>query len=143
MSRKYLPRSVWSFPSMRFPFSLFEENADEGWLQDFSDPSGLSVYEDEKSVFIEAALPGLKSDEIEMTFEKGVLWIKAEKKEEVDDKNKKFYRKATSTFSYRVAVPGDVDENREPEAIYADGMLNVTFAKSKKHEPKKIQIKKK
>ena len=127
---------------MRFPFSLFEENEDEGWLQDFSDPSGLSVYEDENNVFVEAALPGLKAEEIEMTFEKGILWIKAEKKEEAEDKSKKFYRKATSTFSYRVAVPGDVDENREPEAVYSDGMLQVIFSKSKKHEPKKITIKK-
>ena len=127
---------------MRFPFSLFEENEDEGWLQDFSDPSGLSVYEDADNVFVEAALPGLRAEAIEMTFEKGILWIKAEKKDEVEDKNKKFYRKATSNFSYRVAIPGDVDENREPEAIYADGMLKVIFSKSKKHEPKKIQIKK-
>ena len=127
---------------MRFPFSLFEENEDEGWLQDFSDPSGLSVYEDKDSVYVEAALPGLKAEEIEMTFEKGILWIKAEKKEEIEDKSKKFYRKATSNFSYRVAVPGDVDENREPEAVYSDGMLQVIFSKSKKNEPKKIQIKK-
>ena len=127
---------------MRFPFSLFEENEDEGWLQDFSDPSGLSVYEDKDSVYVEAALPGLKAEEIEMTFEKGILWIKAEKKEEIEDKSKKFYRKATSNFSYRVAVPGDVDENREPEAVYSDGMLQVIFSKSKKNEPKKILIKK-
>ncbi len=142
MARKHLPRSVWSFPSMRFPFSLFEENEEEGWLQDFSDPSGLSVYEDKDNVFVEAALPGMKTEEIEMTFEKGILWIKAEKKEEVEDKNKKFYRKATSNFSYRVAVPGDVDENRDPEAVYADGILMVVFSKSKKNEPKKILIKK-
>lgn len=142
VTRKHLPRSVWSFPSMRFPFSLFEENEDEGWLQDFSDPSGLSVYEDDNHVYVEAALPGLKAEEIEMTFEKGVLWIKAERKEEVEDKNKKFYRKATSNFSYRVAVPGDVDENHEPEARFANGMLKVIFSKSKKIEPKKIQIKK-
>ena len=142
MSRKHLPRSVWSFPSMRFPFSLFEENEEEGWLQDFSDPSGLSVYEDENNVFVEASLPGLKAEEIEMTFEKGILWVKAEKKEEVEDKTKKYYRKATSAFSYRVSVPGDIDENREPEALFIDGMLKVIFSKSKKHEPKKIRIKK-
>ncbi len=142
MARKHLPRSVWSFPSMRFPFSLFEESEEEGWLQDFSDPSGLSVYEDENTITVEASLPGLKLDEIEMTFEKGVLWIKGEKSEEVEEKNKKYYRKATSSFSYRVAVPGDIDEHREPEALFANGMLKVIFSKTKTHEPKKIQIKK-
>ena len=54
----------------------------DGWLHEFSDLSGLSVSEDENHVFVEAALPGLKADEIEMTFDKGILWIKAEKKEE-------------------------------------------------------------
>ncbi len=142
MSRKHLPRSVWSFPSMRFPFSLFEENEEEGWLQDFSDPSGRSAYEDENNVFVEASLPGLKDEEIEMTFEKGILWGKSEKQEEVADKTKKYSRKATSAFAYRVSVPGDIDENREPEALFIDGMLKVIFSKSKKHEPKKIRIKK-
>ena len=142
MSRKHLPRTVWSFPSMRFPFSLFEENEEEGWLQDFSDPSGLSVSEDEHNVYIEAALPGIKTEEIEMTFERGTLWIKAEKKEEVEDKSKKFYRKATNTFSYRVAVPGEIEEHQQPEAVFKDGMLKITFPKTKKSEPKKIQIKK-
>ncbi|HKY99812.1 MAG TPA: Hsp20/alpha crystallin family protein [Rhabdochlamydiaceae bacterium] len=127
---------------MRFPFSLLDEGEEEGWLQDFSDPSGLSVYEDEKSITIEAALPGLNADEIEMTFDKGILWIKGEKKEEEKEKNKKYYRKAISTFSYRVAVPGDIDEQVEPDAVFKDGMLKVYFPKSTKTEPKKIGIKK-
>lgn len=142
MSRKHLPRSPWSFPTMRFPFSFLEEGDEEGWLQDFSDPSGLSVYEDEKNVIVEAALPGLKTDDIEMTFDKGILWIKGEKKEEEKGKDKKYYRKALSTFSYRVAVPGEIDEQVEPEALFKDGMLKVIFPKSSKREPKRIGIKK-
>jgi HSP20 family protein len=142
MSRKPLPRSAWSFPSVRFPFSLFEEGEDEAWLQDFSDPSGLSVSEDEQNVYVEAALPGIKADEIEMTFEKGVLWIKAERKDEQEDKGRKFYRKATNTFSYRIAIPGEVDEIQQPDATFINGMLKVAFPKTQKKEPKKIPIKK-
>jgi HSP20 family protein len=142
MRRKLVPRSMWSFPSLRFPFSLFEDSDEEGWLQDFSDPSGLSVSEDEHNVFIEAALPGLHSEEIEVTFDKGVLWVKGEKKEEGEEKNKKYYRKAVSTFSYRVAVPGNVDENQQPDAIFKNGILKISFAKAKKGEPRKIPVKK-
>ncbi len=140
MTRKPVPRSMWSFPSLRFPFSLLEENEDE-WVQDFSEPSGLSVSEDEDNVYVEAALPGIKPQDIEMTFEKGVLWIKAEKKEESQEKNKKYYRKSTSSFSYRVAVPGNVEENKHPEAVCKNGILQVTFTKTKKGEPTKIPIK--
>lgn len=130
-----------NYPAVRFPFSLFDESGEEGWLQDFSDPSGLSVSEDETNVYVEAALPGLQSHEIEMTFDKGVLWIKAEKKAVQESKNKKYYRKATSSFSYRVAVPGNIDESQQPEALFSNGMLHVTFPKTKQSEPKKIPIK--
>jgi len=136
MSRKNVP--AWSFP--RFPFSSMDENEEE-WMQDFTYPSGLSVFEDEQNVYIEAALPGIKPDEIEMTYDKGMLWIKAEKKEESRDKSKKYYRKATSTFSYHVAVPGNVDENKPPEAVCKNGVITVTFMKTKKAEPRKIPIK--
>jgi HSP20 family protein len=129
-----------SFPALRFPFSLFEDREDE-WLQDFSAPSGLSVSEDENHVYVEAALPGIDPSEVEMTFHKGMLWIKAEKKEESKDKNRKFYRKASSSFSYHVAVPGNVDENRPPEAICKQGIITVTFDKTKTAGPKKIPVK--
>lgn len=139
MSRKPVPRSFWSFPPTRFPFSLFDE--EESWLQEFSDTSGLSVYEDEQSVTIEAALPGIKPEEVEMTFDKGVLWIKALRKEEEKDKTRKFYRKAEGSFSYRIAVPGNVDESKQPDATCKNGILRVVFPKTQKHQPKKIPVK--
>lgn len=141
MSRKLIPGSHWSYPNLRFPFSLFEDHEEEGWLQSFSDSSGLSVSEDENHIYVEAAIPGIKPEEAEITFDKGVLWIRGEKKEESSDRNKKYYRKATTSFSYRVAVPGNVDEAQQPEATYKHGMLKVTFQKTKKSEPKKISIK--
>lgn len=140
MSRKMTPRSLWSFPMLRFP-SFFEEGEEEGWLENFSEPSGLSVSEDSAYVFVEAAVPGLKPDEIEMTFDKGILWIKGEKREETEEKTKKYYRKALSVFSYRIAVPGNIDESKQPEAICKNGVLYVTFYKASPSQPKKIPIK--
>lgn len=141
MSRKHPPRSAWSFPAVRFPFSALDESEEESWLKDFSDPSGLSVSEDDHHVYVEAALPGVSAQEIEMTFDKGILWIKAEKRELEEDKRKKYYRKATSSFSYRVAIPGEVSEQSEPEATFKNGMLKVTFPKTTKKESKRIPIK--
>jgi len=126
---------------LRFPFSIFEEGEEEGWMQDFSEPSGLSVSEDDNNVYIEAAVPGLKPDDIEMTFDKGILWIKGEKKEESENKNKKFYRKAMGTFSYRIAIPGNIDEAKLPEATCTHGVIRIVFPKTKLAQPKKIPIK--
>lgn len=131
-----------SAPRLRFPFS-FLENVEDDWdLQEFSSPSGLSVSEDDENVYIEAAMPGIRNDEIELIFDKNVLWIKGEKREEVEDKKRKFYRKAMRNFSYRISVPGDIDETKEPEAICKNGVLKVSFKKAKKGSTsKKILIK--
>src|SRR3989344_6381047 len=117
------------------------------WLDDddwssFLPSSGLTVSEDENHVYVEAAVPGLDADKVDVTFEKGVLWIRGQKQEEEKDEKKKFYRKASSAFSYRLAVPGDIDESKEPEAVCKNGIMKVTFAKKPEVQPKKIAVKK-
>lgn len=132
--KKLESRSFWK---SRHPFS-FLENIDDDWdLKEFSSPSGLSVSEDDQHVCVEAAVPGIRPDEIEMIYDKGILWIKAEKKEETEDKKRKFYRKAMSAFSYRIAVPGDIDEGKQPEATCKNGVLTVLFTKTNGGLPKK------
>jgi len=46
---------------------------------------------------------------------------------EEETKEKKYYRKATSSFSYRVAVPGEIDQNKEPYASCRNGVMTVTL----------------
>jgi HSP20 family protein len=131
-----IPRSFFSSP--RLP-SFFEE--DDSWLS-LPHSSGLTVSEDDKNVYVEAAVPGLSSEEIEVTFDKGTLWIKGDHKEEEHDKKKKFYRKASSAFSYHVTVPGDIDTSSDPEVTYKDGMVKVSFAKMPEVQPRKLAVKK-
>lgn len=133
-------RPFWPFQRQRPSFS-FLENIDDDWdLHDFTNSSGLSISEDSDHVFVEAAIPGIISTEVDMTYDKGILWIKAEKQEE-EQKKRKYYRKALATFSYRVAVPGEIDEAKDPEAICKNGVLKVTFRKKHKGLSKKIPIK--
>lgn len=100
--------------------------------------NGLSVSEDEQNIYIEAAVPGVDAKDVDVTFNKGVVTIRAEKKEE--EKSKKFRRKATSSFYYQVA-PGDVDMEKEPKAVYQNGVMKVTFPKPQESKPKKIAVK--
>lgn len=125
-------------PFWRFPTLSNSWDDDDDWGLRTSLPSGLSISEDEKNVYIEAAVPGVDPKEIEVTVDKGVVWIKGESKQE--EKNKKYYRKAASSFSYRVAVPGDIDPNGEPQAAVKNGVMKVTFAKSPAAQPKKISV---
>ncbi len=128
-----VPNWFLDFPRMR---NLFEEEVGVDTEGKFI--SGLAVSEDDKNVYVEAALPGVDPKEVEVTFDKGVIWVKGEKKEE--EKGKKFYRKATRVFSYRLSVPGDVDLEAEPEAVQENGVVKLIFAKTKAVQPKKIAV---
>jgi HSP20 family protein len=131
-----VPRSFWSMPS-RLP-SIFD---DEDW-QSFAPSSGLTVSEDDKHVYVEAAVPGLDPDKIEVTYDKGVLWVRGNQESEENNKARKFYRKASASFSYRVAVPGNIDDKAEPEAVCKNGVMKVTFNKVPETQPKKLTVKK-
>lgn len=127
-----VPRSYWSWPSL-----LDDMNDDWGFMS--NTPSGLSVAEDDKSVFVEAAVPGVKAEDIDITFEKGMLRILAESKKE-EKEGRKYFRRSQSSFSYQMSIPNDVDVNTDPQTHYEDGVLTITFAKSAKAQPKKIAV---
>jgi len=122
------------------PMSLVEDE-DEFWpTLSKMNASDLSVYEDDSTVVVEAALPGIRRDEAEVIFHKGVLTIRANKQEESEDKKRKYYKKSNQTFLYRLLVPGEVDEVQEPKAQLENGIMKICFQKQKKEQPKKINI---
>lgn len=102
--------------------------------------SNVSVWEEPNEVIAEAATPGMRPEEIEMNYAKGILTVRAERKEEKADEKRKFYQKSNTSFVYRLSIPGDIDEKSEPKAELKDGMLRIRFKKSEKTAPKKIRI---
>lgn len=128
MKRKHdLLKPFWT------PFSWESEGE---W--DFNAPelSGLSIYEEGDYLFIEASVPGLSKDDIELYHNHGYIVIEGKKQEE--EKKRKYYRKASTAFSYRIPIPSDVDQDADPEAIYKDGVMTLKFKKGekkKKHIP--------
>lgn len=133
--------------------ALLEENFLPRFLRNFSlfdngafapakanEQSNISLSEDEKNVYVEAHLPGVPQDKIEITQDKGILWIRGEVQEKEENKDKKYYYKATQSFSYRIALPGNIDENKEPSGSYENGVAKVVYPKQTIAGPKKIQI---
>lgn len=137
MHSMLVPNPFWRHPD-RF-VSLFDE--DDNLPMWSPAASGLQVSEDETHVYVEAALPGVDPHDIEVTFDKGMLWIKGEGKVEEKDTKRTFYRKTSQSFSYRVAIPGDVDEAKEPEANCKNGVMTIAFTKVPEKQPKKIAVK--
>lgn len=126
-----VPRSFFSLPS------LIDDQDDWSFFSNM--PSGLSVAEDEKSVYVEAAVPGVEPKDIDVTFEKGVVRIVAESKKE-EKEGKKYFRRSQSSFSYQFSVPTDVDMGADPTTKIDHGVLHLTFTKSEKAQPRKIKI---
>ena len=118
---------------------------------DFSLLSGslsnsIDMYENENEVVVRANVAGVASDDVDITFEKGVLWIQARNttQEESEEKDqKKYFSKASWNYSYKVAVPGFLDHSKEPKVELTDGILEITFYKSAASKPKKLAIKSK
>lgn len=124
-----LMRSFWDDD-----LSFFEETP----LSERGRKSNLSLSEDDKHVYVEANLPGLDENEIDVTLDKGVLWVRGEKKEEKDDR--KYHHKAYRSYSYKVALPDSINSESEPQAKYEKGVLLVTFDKAQASTARKINV---
>ena len=129
-------------PSMlnRWPDIWDDENV--GGLTAAS--NNLDVYETENEVVVKANVAGIPEKDIDVTFEKGVLWIKAEKieTENEEEAKKKHYSRSSWNYSYKVAVPGMLDYNTEPSAKIQDGVVTITFKKAEASKPKKLTVQK-
>lgn len=107
-----------------------------------SSTSGLSVYEAGDNLIVEASVPGIDPKAIDVTVDKGVLWIKGSKEEKEEDKDRKYYRKSARSFSYRIDIPDNVDTSMDPEVNYDKGMLSVVFKRVEgKEKSRKLPIK--
>lgn len=103
---------------------------------------GLNVYETDENIVVEAQLPGVPADEVEVTTEGGMVRIKGEvEKEEEEEKEKKYYRKeAKRSFYYSTALPSRGDLSKV-KAEVEDGIVKVTIPKAEEAKPKKIKVK--
>lgn len=106
-----------------------------------SPSENLDVYETEDEVVVKASVAGVDPEKVDITFEKGVLTLAAREEEE-EKEGKKYYRKSSRSYSYRVAVPGNIDLSQEPEAKVKHGVVTVTFKKAEEAKPKKISVSK-
>lgn len=123
-----------------------ESMGEPGMLSDYSRTSGLEIYEKGNQLVVKAEMPGLTGDDIEVTYNRGVLNIRAaqkEEKEEKQDKEQTRYWSFSQSRSYTVTLPCPVDESNEPVASLENGILTLTFNKPQKDVAKRIQIKSK
>lgn len=124
---------------------------DENWptlsnWPDFSDiTKGIDMYETDDAVVIEAQVPGIKEENVDVSIEGNVLTIKASQEQTQEDKDKKktVYRSSRQTsFNYSTTLPRMVDADKA-EAVVENGLIKISIPKSDEEKPRKIKVTKK
>ncbi len=102
----------------------------------------VDIQETEKEYLVNAELPEIKKEDVKVTVENGVLTIQGERKQEKEEKGKKFHRveRSYGTFLRTFTVPLDAEENKVA-ADFKDGILRVHLPKTEKPRPKAIEVK--
>lgn len=103
----------------------------------------LDVTDEGDRLEVTAELPGMDKEDVEITFEDGVLVLKGEKKHEEEKKEKGCYRleRSYGRFQRNIPLPADVDVEHG-EATFDKGVLKIRFTKLPKPaaKAKKIEI---
>lgn len=90
-------------------------------------PTGVNFAEKEDSFVLEAVIAGVSEKEIDVSLNRGSISIEA--------------KGSRYSYSYLAALPIDqIDFGVTPEAVCENGILKITFFKTKAQKPLKIAI---
>ena len=120
-------------------FDLSWSGRDSGLFSGWS--PALDVFDEKDHFVVNAELPGMKKEEIELSFEDGVLSISGERKQSREKTVGETYRSERyfGKFQRSVTLQTAVDSSKI-SASYKDGVLSVTLPKSEAAKPKQIQV---
>ena len=137
MLNKIQPRNSDTY-SMT-PFDFFEDFS-RNLFNDFkSNLIKTDIHETDNEYLVEAELPGIPKENIQVTYEDGVLTISGQQQIDIvdEDKKGKLIRSERSSTSLRRQYLLENVKEDEIKASYSDGILKVTLPKDSNKEIKK------
>lgn len=103
-------------------------------------PMRMDAIRRESDIELKFDLPGIDPDSINVTVDRGVLTVRAERAEEYADAEKPFIReRVMGSFTRRVRLSDSVDAERI-SAAYDSGVLRVTVPLLERAQPRKIEV---
>jgi HSP20 family protein len=102
----------------------------------------VDILDHDKEIEVQAALPGVNKEDLEVTVTDQSINIRATTKKEEKKEDKRYFRREImrGEFQRTLALPENVDSNNA-KASFKDGMLKVTIPKTEKTKRKSIEIK--
>jgi HSP20 family protein len=129
----------------REPFArLFESFFNDAQGEEVSNRNWVppvDIQETAEGYRLQAELPGLTREDIDITLENNVLRLSGERKYERDVKKESFHRveRTYGTFSRAFALPQQVN-GEGVQAAFENGVLTITVPKAEQAKPRKIAI---
>jgi HSP20 family protein len=107
---------------------------------EFEEYPRVNISEDENNVYVDALVPGIEPQNINLNVMKGTLTLSGERKEEPGERAWHRRERGTGKFLRAIELPVGVDAERV-DARYQSGILTITLPRSEEAKPKKIAIK--
>jgi len=102
----------------------------------------MNVTEDNNNYYVRAELPGIPSNQLDISVTGDTLSVSGEKVVPSEDENAKYHRRErdAGSFSRVISLPGQVDTDKVA-ATSENGILTVTLPKAESTKPKQITVK--
>lgn len=131
------------------PFDeLFNEFSRGFWVKPLALPAEgelkmkLDVKEDEKAYTVQAEVPGVKKEDIQVDIDGSQVSVRAELKREKEEKKGEktvYSERSYGMVSRSFTLPLEVDE-KAAKAEYKDGVLNLVLPKKSNAAAKRIAV---
>jgi HSP20 family protein len=99
----------------------------------------VDAYATEDAIVLQADVPGLKPEELNVTLEGDTLTIRGELKAHAEDRNYLLRERPTGRFERVLTINTPIDTNKVA-AEFADGVLTLTLPKAEAVKPKQIKV---
>lgn len=118
-----------------------EFNGPVGWQEQSAWAPAIDVRETADAFIIEADVPGLKKEEVQLEVADNVVTVKGERWSQREENKKDYHLAERQVGSFRrsVAIPGGFQHDKVG-AKFENGVLTVTLPKPEEKKPRKIEV---
>ncbi len=101
----------------------------------------VDIHETKESFVVQAELPGMKQEDIQITIVENTLTLKGERRQEQEVRQDGYTRveRAYGTFQRALELPSVVDAAKV-QAKYKDGVLTIELPKKEEAKPREIKV---